>query len=78
MLIPFVPWFQAIRNWLFAVFGHDRPPAASSASVSGASLARVIEFYVPTTFQAPQRRWRPREVSGKVIEFSARGATKSA
>lgn len=75
MLIPFVPWFQAIRNWLFAVFGHDRPPAASARCASG---ARVIEFHVPETFQLPQRRWLPAEARGKVIDFSTRGVRKSA
>jgi hypothetical protein len=78
MLIPLVPWFQAIRNWLFAVFGHDRPPAVFAGSVSCASLARVIEFRVPETFQAPQRIWLPAEARGKVIEFSTHRVTKSA
>jgi hypothetical protein len=78
MLIPLVPWFQAIRNWLFAIFGDDRPRAASAASVSCASLARVIEFHVPETFQAPQRRWVPPGARGKLIEFSMRGVQKSA
>jgi len=75
MLTLLVPWFRAIRNWLFAVFGHDGPPAASS---SCASRARVIEFHVPETFQAPQRRWAPPGARGKLIEFSMRGVRKSA
>ena len=78
MLTLFVPWFQAIRNWLFAVFGQDRPSAASAASVSCASLVRVIEFHVPETFQTPQRIWLPVEARGKVIEFSTHRVTKSA
>jgi len=75
MLIPFVPWFQAIRNWLFAVFGQDRQ---SAAPASCAALARVIEFHVPETFQTPQRIWLPAEARGKVIEFSTHRVTKSA
>jgi hypothetical protein len=81
MLIRLVPWFHAIKNWLFAVFGHKRPAAfAASASCasSSASGARVIEFYVPATFQSPQRRLFPSQARGKVIEFSARGVKKSA
>src|SRR5215470_17206641 len=78
MLILLVPWFQAIRDWLFAVFGHDRRSAASAGSVSCASRARVIEFRVPETFQAPQRRWVPPGARGKLIEFSMRGVQKSA
>ena len=75
MLTLFVPWFQAIRNWLLALFGHDRAPAASA---SFAPRARVIEFHVPETFQAPQRIWLSAEARGKVIEFSTHRVTKSA
>jgi hypothetical protein len=78
MLISLVPWFQAIRNWLFAVFGHDRPSAAPAASLSCAALARVIEFHVPETFQGRQRAWLPAEARGKVIEFSAHRVKRSA
>ena len=77
MLIQLVRWFQAIRNWLFAVFGHDRP-GASAASASCTCRARLIEFHVPETFQAPQRRWVPPGARGKLIEFSMRGVRKSA
>ena len=75
MLIPLVPWFQAIRNWLFAVFGHDGPPAGPAPC---SSRARVIEFHVPETFQAPQKLWVPPGARGKLIEFSMRGARRSA
>ena len=75
MLTLLVPWFRAIRNWLFAVFGHDDPPAASA---SCASRARVIEFHIPETFQGRQRAWLPAEARGKVIEFSAHRVKRSA
>jgi hypothetical protein len=82
MLTLLVLWFYSIKNRLFATFGYFRPRAASTAFTSAASScapgARVIEFYVPETFQAPQRRWLPPEVRGKVIEFSARRVKKSA
>jgi len=81
MLTRLLPWFHAIKNWLFATFGPDRKHVAFAASAAPTSTtpgARVIEFYVPETFQAPQRRWLPPEVRGKVIEFSARGVKKSA
>jgi len=78
MLTLLVPWFRAIRNWLFAVFGHDRPSAASAASASCACPARVIEFHIPETFQAWQRTWLPAEARGKVIEFSAHRVKRSA
>jgi hypothetical protein len=78
MLTRLVPWFHAVKNWLFAVFGHDRPSAASAASVLCASGARVIEFHVPETFHAPQRAWHTPQARGKLIEFSTRRVTKSA
>ena len=52
-----------------------------SSSSSGAvfkSSARVIEFYIPATFQRPERRWIPPEARGKLIEFPGRGKRKSA
>ena len=75
MLARLVSRFPAIKNWLRAVFRHDRPPTTSA---SYASRARVIEFYVPETFQAPQREWRTQQARGKLIEFSARVVRKSA
>ena len=75
MLTRLVPWFRAIKNWLFAVFGHDRRPAASATCASGGC---VIQFYIPETFQASQRPWSPPQARGKLIEFSARGVKKSA
>jgi hypothetical protein len=74
MLVPLVPWFQAITNWLFALFGRERRRATSASCAPG---SRVIEFRVPENFQA-QRRWGPPEVRGKVLEFSARRVRKSA
>jgi hypothetical protein len=84
MLTLFVPWFYAITGWFFAAPGGDAQlPAApaSSATTSdedAASSGRVIEFYVPPTFQLPERRWVPAEERGKVIEFPTRGVRKSA
>jgi len=84
MLVLFVPWFNAIM-WFFAAPGGDVQPLAAYASGSPAtsdeeppSKGRVIEFYVPDTFQLPERRWIPAEERGKVIEFPTRGVRKSA
>ncbi len=68
MLIPLVPWLDALTTWFFPVSSHC-PPAAG---------ARVIEFHVPATFQVPERRWLPREARGRLIVFPARGVRKSA
>ncbi|HMF89932.1 MAG TPA: hypothetical protein VKL40_04760 [Candidatus Angelobacter sp.] len=77
MLIPLVP-----TDFQLAAVGGDDPPTAESRqdapSSSDAADARVIEFYVPATFQLPQRRWLPPEERGKLIEFPARGVLKSA
>jgi hypothetical protein len=85
MLIPFVPWFHGITIWQFAASGGEgqQPAAWTSDAVSpsceaSASGASVIEFYVPATFQLPERRWIPPEARGKLIEFPARGVRKSA
>jgi hypothetical protein len=61
---------------LAASAGDDHSTGASGTRA--ASSARVIEFYVPATFQLPQRRWLPPEARGKLIEFPARGKRKSA
>jgi hypothetical protein len=79
MLIPLVPWLHAITK--FVVSGDDLPLLSSAScqvSSSCAAGARVIEFYVPATFQSPERRWLPPEAKGKLIEFPAHGARKSA
>ena len=34
-----------------------------------AAMAKLIEFYVPATFQPPQTRWTPAELRGKIINF---------
>ncbi len=91
MSIPFVPWLDAVKSSLFAASdADDQPPAASTSDASSASSpsapscaasasgARVIEFYVPATFQLPERRWSPPEARGKLIEFPAGGVRKSA
>jgi hypothetical protein len=68
MLFLRVPWLHAVLNRLF-VFLCRR---------ARESRARVIEYYVPENFQTPQRRWLPGEDRGKLIEFSGRGARRSA
>jgi hypothetical protein len=74
MLIPLVPTdFQ-----LTAVGDGEQRPAASGPGAASSSGGRVIEFYVPATFQLPERRWLPPEERGKLIEFPARGVRKSA
>lgn len=80
MLIPMAP----TDRQLAAHAGDDHTPVASgpdASSVSSAasrSGARVIEFYVPATFQLPARHWIPPEARGKLIEFPGRGVRKSA
>ena len=41
-------------------------------------MAKLIEFYVPANFQLPQRQWTPEELRGKIINFPAGTARKSA
>jgi hypothetical protein len=84
MLLLLMPWFNTITCF-FAAPGGDVQPLAVSASGSPAttdeeppSRGCVIEFYVPDTFQLPERRWIPAEERGKVIEFPTRGVRKSA
>lgn len=74
MLIPLVP-----TNFELAAVSDDaQPTAVSRPDASSSSGARVIEFYVPATFQLPERRWVPEEARGKLIEFPRRGVRKSA
>ena len=83
MLILFMPWLHAMTTWFFAAPGGGaelpaKSEPATAPATSGESGARVIEFYVPDTFQLPARRWVPAEERGKVITFSTRGVRKSA
>jgi hypothetical protein len=32
-------------------------------------MAKLIEFYVPASFQPPKSRWTPAELRGKIIDF---------
>jgi hypothetical protein len=41
-------------------------------------MAKLIEFYVPANFQTPKTRWTPEELRGKIIDFHASTARKSA
>lgn len=41
-------------------------------------MAKLIEFYVPATFQPPTKRWTPEELRGKIITFHAASTRKSA
>ena len=38
----------------------------------GSPMAKIIEFYVPATFQRKPNNWVPPEHRGKVIPFGAR------
>ena len=69
MLIPLVP-----TDFQLTAAGDDHHPSGTGP----ASDARVIEFYVPATFQLPERRWIPPESRGKLIEFPGRRVRKSA
>jgi hypothetical protein len=71
MLIPLVP-----TDLQLATGGDDHHPSGTGASSD--TGARVIEFYVPATFQLPERRWIPPESRGTLIEFPGRGVRKSA
>jgi hypothetical protein len=80
MSIPMAP----TDRQLAASAGDGHATGASSTGGSPSSgapsmtSARVIEFYVPATFQLPARRWIPPEARGKLIEFPTRGKRKSA
>ena len=41
-------------------------------------MAKLIEFYVPANFQSPKKQWTPEELRGKIINFPAGTARKSA
>ncbi len=41
-------------------------------------MAKVIEFYVPANFPLSNKQWTPEELRGKIINFPARIARKSA
>ena len=58
--------------------GASGPGSSSSSGAVSKSTARVIAFYIPATFQRPERRWIPPEARGKLIEFPGRGKRKSA
>jgi len=41
-------------------------------------MAKVIEFYVPINFPLSNKQWTPEEKRGKIINFPAGPARKSA
>ena len=41
-------------------------------------MAKLIEFYVPANFPLSNKQWTPEELRGKIINFPARTARKSA
>jgi hypothetical protein len=41
-------------------------------------MAKVILFYVPAYFPLSNKQWTPEELRGKIINFPARTARKSA
>ena len=68
MLFLRVPWLHAVVNRIVAFFGRR----------AHLSRARMIEYHVPENFQTQQRLRLPGERRGKLIEFSGRGARRSA
>ena len=62
---------------LMAPASSEDSPRVSGPGGSSPSRGRVIEFYVPTTFRLPARRWISPEARGKLIEFPGRGVRKS-
>ena len=74
MLTPSTP----TDRQLTASASEDHQSEASAPGAASKPRARVIEFYVPATFQRPERRWVPPETRGKLIEFPGRGVRKSA
>jgi hypothetical protein len=68
MLFLRVPWLRALVTRLLSFFA-PRPQV---------SRARMIEYHVPENFQTQQRLRLPGERRGKLIEFSGRGARRSA
>jgi hypothetical protein len=42
---------------------------AKRGGQKGASVAKIIEFYIPSTFRKKEK-WIPPENRGKIIEFS--------
>lgn len=41
-------------------------------------MAKLIEFYVPANFPLSNKQWTPEELRGKIINFPAHTARKSA
>jgi hypothetical protein len=41
-------------------------------------MAKLIEFYIPANFQLSNKQWTPEELRGKIINFPAGTARKSA
>jgi hypothetical protein len=41
-------------------------------------MAKLIEFYVPANFPLSNKQWTPEELRGKIINFPAGTARKSA
>jgi len=51
-------WNKRLRGW-------------RSGPGKEAAMAKLIQFYVPATFQLPKKRWTPAELRGKIIAFQA-------
>ena len=67
-----VHWIGLLR-WL-----HKKVTGWHSGPGKEAVMAKLIEFYVPATFQPPKTRWTPAELRGKIIDFNAATSRKSA
>jgi hypothetical protein len=47
----------------------ENPPIARS--YKGGFMAKIIEFYIPSSFRKKATKWIAPEQQGKVIEFGA-------
>jgi hypothetical protein len=45
---------------------------APAGTIEGQCMAKIIEYYVPTTFHTKPAKWVPPEQRGKVIPFGTR------
>jgi hypothetical protein len=51
--------------------GGDLESLPSPVPTRGGSMAKIIEFYIPSSFKKKATKWDPPEQQGKVIEFVA-------
>jgi hypothetical protein len=51
--------------------GGDFGKLSSPAPTQGGFMAKIIEFYIPSSFRKKATKWVPPEQQGKVLEFAA-------